>query len=112
MHCQKHEAELDKYDGIIDGVITFEELDEWLKQENIDLNDCPESSFDGIGKTSGAKLFALPGGLLETAGIDDSLHSPSVLHTSGADNTMMLLDAAVSSSEMEVVELYSAMAVV
>ncbi len=102
--AKKQEASQDKYKGIVDAVLTFSELDKWLDKAGISLSDCPESGFDGIGKTSGAKLFALPGGMLETSGIPDDIKSPAVLHTNGAQNTMMLLNAALNSKEMEVLE--------
>ena len=63
---------------------------------DIDLSSLPESTFDGIGITRAAKLFALPGGMLETAGYSQKHLNAAYVHTSGAENVKMILDAAVS----------------
>jgi len=102
--AKKGEASQKKYDGLIDGVLTFDELNKWLDSEGIDLSSLPESTFDGVGVTRASKLFALPGGMLETAGYTEEITNSAYVHTSGAQNVKMILDAAISSDEMEVLE--------
>lgn len=102
--AKKGEASQEKYDGIVDGVLTFDELSNWLEAENIDLSILPESTFDGVGVTRAAKLFALPGGMLETAGYTEDVINSAFVHTSGAENVRMILEAALTSEEMEVIE--------
>lgn len=102
--AKKGEALRPEFQGVIDAVLTFDELDQWFDEEGIDFNQCAESSFDGVGKTTAAKMFALPGGMLDTAGLNQTMQSASIIHTSGADNVKMLLDAAVESEEMEILE--------
>ncbi len=102
--AKKGEADKEKYAGIVDAVLTFDELDKWLEAEEIDLSSLPESTFDGVGATRAAKLFALPGGMLKTAGYPEGAANSSYVHTSGAENVKMILNAAITSKEMEVVE--------
>jgi len=66
--AKKTEAERPEYRGLVDCVLTFEELDEWLRRESIDLDHCEESSFDELPGGS-ARLFPLEGGSLESAGL-------------------------------------------
>ena len=102
--AKKGEAIQKKYEGIVDAVLTFDELNKWLESEDIKLGELPESNFDGVGAARAAKLFALPGGMLETAGYSSQQISAAYVHTSGAENVKMILDAAVKSREMEVLE--------
>ena len=57
--CKKDEA--DKYKGIVDAVLTFEELSAWLKAENIELKKVPDSE-----EKSRARFFPTTGGILKT----------------------------------------------
>jgi iron only hydrogenase large subunit-like protein len=47
--AKKLEAQRPENAGAIDAVLTFTELSSWLNEENIDLADCPESSFESFG---------------------------------------------------------------
>jgi len=60
--------------------------------------------FSKVEETSNAKLFALPGGMLETAGIDSGIKNRAILHVSGAVNTISLLEATITSPDMRVIE--------
>ncbi|MEX1376181.1 MAG: [Fe-Fe] hydrogenase large subunit C-terminal domain-containing protein [Eubacteriales bacterium] len=102
--AKKGEASQEKYHGIVDAVLTFDELNRWLESEDIDLSILPESTFDGVGITRAAKLFALPGGMLETAGYDAQITNAAYVHTSGSENVKMILHAAINSDDMEVLE--------
>jgi iron only hydrogenase large subunit-like protein/uncharacterized Fe-S cluster-containing protein len=64
--AKKAEAERPECDDV-DLVLTFEELTDWLQDENICLSSCEESEFDEIG--AGARLYPLPDGALRTAGL-------------------------------------------
>lgn len=102
--AKKAEAEREEYKKIIDAVLTFSELDEWLKTNNIAIENCAESGFDctTCGKT--AKMFALPGGMLKTIEMDNDNYIDKVLKTDGANNTIELINAASISDTMEVLE--------
>ena len=57
--AKKDEAEL--YAGMVDAVLTFEELSNWLAQENIKLEASEEKSDVGL-----ARFFPTTGGILKT----------------------------------------------
>lgn len=76
--------------GAIDEVLTFEELDEWLFQERIRLENCTESSFDRVSDIGDARLFPILGGMLKTGGIlSDGTHA-NIIHVSGAEEVLSL----------------------
>ena len=102
--AKKAEAQQDKYKGIVDGVLTFKELNQWFREEGIVLEEICDSGFDQIGHLNTAKLFPLPGGMIKTAGLDDSIDSINIVHTSGYENTITLLHAAVDSKDLEIIE--------
>ena len=59
--CVSKKDEAEHYEGIVDAVLTFEELTEWLKAERIDL----EADLD-IDEESRARFFPTTGGILKT----------------------------------------------
>lgn len=59
--CVAKKDEADHYEGIVDAVLTYEELSEWLKKENIEL----ETETDNL-EQSRARLFPTTGGILKT----------------------------------------------
>ena len=59
--CVAKKDEADHYKGIVDAVLTFEELTEWMKEENIELQ--PE---DDNEEYSRARFFPTTGGVLKT----------------------------------------------
>ena len=59
--CVAKKDEAEYYEGITDAVLTFEELTEWLKKENIEIQQKKQT--DGTGL---ARFFPTPGGILKT----------------------------------------------
>ena len=59
--CVAKKDEAEYYEGIVDAVLTFEELTNWLKEENIELHK--ESD---INPNSRARFFPTTGGILKT----------------------------------------------
>ena len=59
--CVAKKDEAEHYEGIVDAVLTFEELTNWLKDENIEIIR-EEESHD----TGKARLFPTTGGILKT----------------------------------------------
>ena len=108
--AKKQEAARPEYADAVDAVLTFTELAVWLEQEGIDLSTCVESDFDSpdpVASASGlanARLFALAGGMLKTADIHNDGVQPDILHTSGADGVMDLLDVPASGWAYRLVE--------
>ena len=65
--CVAKKDEAEHYEGIVDAVLTFEELTNWLKEENIELRQ--EMDTD---EESRARFFPTTGGILKTM----TQHSP------------------------------------
>ena len=59
--CVAKKDEAEHYSGIVDAVLTFEELDEWLKAEDIKIDSTPDSDPE-----SRARFFPTTGGVLKT----------------------------------------------
>jgi len=90
--AKKMEAERPEYDGLIDGVLTFVELADWLQREGIDLSACEESEFDEAPQGA-ARLFPLEGGSVRTAGWSTDVLSSGVLVASGFAEVQTALDS-------------------
>lgn len=61
--CISKKAEAEEYPGIVDCVLTFEELTMWLKDENIEFSDIKDNESINKGK---ARMFPTSGGILKT----------------------------------------------
>ena len=59
--CVAKKDEADYYEGIVDAVLTFEELSEWMKEEGIELENETDSN-----ENSRARFFPTTGGVLKT----------------------------------------------
>lgn len=59
--CVSKKDEAQYYEGIVDAVLTFEELTEWLKAENIELKPDMDNN-----ENSRARFFPTAGGILKT----------------------------------------------
>ena len=65
--CVAKKDEAEHYKGIVDAVLTFEELTEWLNAENIELEK--EKDNDVFSR---ARFFPTTGGILKTMELDNS----------------------------------------
>lgn len=61
--CISKKEESDQYPGIVDCVLTFEELSEWLLEEGITFPKEPAAECGDEGK---ARLFPIPGGIIRS----------------------------------------------
>jgi iron only hydrogenase large subunit-like protein/uncharacterized Fe-S cluster-containing protein len=80
--AKKMEAERPEYAGLVDAVLTFEELDAWLLQENLSLDALETLSPDAVSQTV-SRCFPLLGGLAKTAAWGTDLLSDRVAAISG-----------------------------
>lgn len=64
--CVAKKDEAEYYEGIVDAVLTFDELTKWLKDENITLEKELDSNHD-----SRARFFPTTGGILKTMAQDN-----------------------------------------
>ena len=59
--CVAKKDEAEYYSGIVDAVLTFEELDNWLREANIEIERTPDKK-----EESRARFFPTTGGILKT----------------------------------------------
>ncbi len=82
--CVAKKDEAEHYEGIVDAVLTFEELSEWLKKEKITLDKNLDYS-----EESRARFFPTTGGILKTMAQDVSGYT--YLAIDGVENCMSAL---------------------
>lgn len=80
--AKKAEAERSEYSGLIDCVLTFNELLDWLEEEKIDLKQFEVSDFDEQS-AGDSRFFALTGGMSKTAALETDNLNTSVYAMSG-----------------------------
>jgi iron only hydrogenase large subunit-like protein/uncharacterized Fe-S cluster-containing protein len=83
--CVAKKDEAARYKGIVDAVLTFEELSEWLGAEGIELSPDEDSRED-----SHARFFPTTGGILKTMAQDAPGYS--YLAIDGIENCIAALD--------------------
>ncbi len=101
--AKKAEAERPELAGAVDCVLTFEELQQWLEQEGIDLRTCEESGFDEAPEGE-ARLFPLEGGCVRTAGWTTDVLDGHVLAVSGFNEVRDSLDSLTADAEPLIIE--------
>lgn len=77
--CISKKAEADQYPGIVDCVLTFEELSGWFSEENISFENAEDTDEKGR-----ARLFPTAGGILRTMVCDQKDYS--YISVDGIDN--------------------------
>jgi len=101
--AKKAEAERKEYTGLVDCVLTFDELKAWFKRTGIVLSACEASGFDEQ-PAGAARYFPLAGGSIRTAGLDaDQLSSESVT-VSGFEELKIALDSIPDAGHSLVIE--------
>ena len=90
--AKKVEGENAEGTGFIDAVLTFEELTQWLAEENIDVASCEESGFDDVPRGA-ARYFPLEGGCIKTAGWSGDRLDENVIAISGIENVRHALES-------------------
>ena len=86
--CISKKAEADGYEGIVDCVLTFEELTEWLEEENISFEPVPEEHHAGR-----ARLFPTAGGIIRS--MDRPRKDYSYITIDGTENCIHALEDIV-----------------
>ncbi len=78
----------------IDAVLTFQELQEWMDEEELVVANCAESDFDHNDGYEKARLYPLQGGQLKACGITSDNTQNDILHISGAENLITFFASA------------------
>ena len=81
--CVAKKDEAEYYKGIVDAVLTFEELSEWFKEENIELETIQDNN-----DCSRARFFPTTGGVLKTM---SNVKSYTYVAIDGVENCIQVL---------------------
>ncbi|MCK9222511.1 MAG: [Fe-Fe] hydrogenase large subunit C-terminal domain-containing protein [Limnochordia bacterium] len=103
--AKKAEMDINEHRGVIDAVLTFEELEELCADLPLELGK-PAGDF-ALPHPSSARLFPLEGGLIETAGMDTSMLAGSIRAISGMQECIDFLQELRDNRQehLEIVEL-------
>ena len=82
--CVAKKDEAEHYEGIVDAVLTFEELTAWLKKENITLDKTMD-----VCEESRARFFPTTGGVLKT--MEPNIAGYTYLAIDGVENCIAAL---------------------
>ena len=82
--CVAKKDEAAYYENIVDAVLTFEELTQWFKNENVEL----ECDIDNNNESK-ARLFPISGGIIKTMG--EQFSDYTYLTVDGAENCIAAL---------------------
>lgn len=101
--AKKAEADRDENRELIDYVVTFEELNDLLYDEGINLANFENSDFDDYPPQD-TKLYPLTGGLLKTSGMDTSMLAGNILAVSGFEDVNDAISHIDDSSQRIFIE--------
>lgn len=87
--CISKKDEIIQYPGIVDAVLTFEELTEWLKEENIEITDDVDSKIK-----LKSRFFPTTGGILKTMAKDNPNYT--YLAVDGIGNCIAALEDIIA----------------
>ncbi len=86
--CVAKKDEAESYKGIVDAVLTFDELSKWLKEENVEIEKETDSDI-----CSRARFFPTTGGVLKT--MSDRTEDYTYMALDGIENCMAALQDIV-----------------
>lgn len=89
--CISKKLESDKRPDLVDLTLTFEELKEWLKEENIPLNKTQKHESFIPFETADAALYPIDGGMISTIKKDADLVDAEFMCFSGLKNIIDIL---------------------
>ena len=101
--AKKDEASRPEHQGIVDAVLTFDELQQLLIAHKIELRNCEESDFNAHPQGH-ARYYPVEGGLLKTAGLGVSCDSDQVVAVSGEKNVRHAMETLMHTKKPMVVE--------
>lgn len=89
--CVSKKDEAERYEGIVDAVLTFDELSDWFKEEGIELSGEEEDTSEGL-----TRLFPTSGGILKSMAKDNPDYT--YMAVDGIENCMAVLSEIESGS--------------
>ncbi len=98
--AKKKEAEIDsRTSGYVDAVIDFVELESWLQEANIDLQQCEPSRMDNRNPQVN-RLYPVTGGVLSALNAAAGKHKYQTISVHGLENCIALLES-MEQGELE-----------
>ncbi len=88
---KKCEALSEENTGVVDAVLTFDEIVKWLKIEGIDYNSCEDGSMDFTGTTRG-DCYPVVGGILRAISPTLKAKNLNSIRVHGIENCKNLLE--------------------
>lgn len=88
--CIAKKDEAEKYSGLTDCVLTFEELTEWLEEENIEFEDSLDT-----GENGKTRLFPTAGGIIRSMDLDPEYQYVAI---DGIENCLNAIDDICSGN--------------
>ena len=101
--AKKAEADRPEFAGLVDCVLTFRELTEWLERDGISLAACEESAFDEQPEGD-ARLFPVLGGSMRTSALNTDLLAADVVSVSGVEEVRAALDSLKTHPRPVIIE--------
>lgn len=95
--AKKHEANEPQHNDLIDEVLTFDEIEKWLKKENIPVKELEQSEFDASAFRGGA-YFPVRGGILGSWEDVCQRHGYEYVQVDGIDACKRMLEALETES--------------
>ncbi len=89
--CVSKKDEAERYEGIVDAVLTFDELSDWFKEEGILLSEEEEDTSEGL-----TRLFPTSGGILKSMAKDNPDYT--YMAVDGIENCMAVLSEIESGN--------------
>jgi len=88
---KKREMKDPEVAGVVDAVLTFNEMRTMLETRKIALLDMPEADFSGP-RPATARIFPVSGGLLKTAGVSADILESDIVITEGKDRFLQVIE--------------------
>jgi len=89
--AKKHEAQDEDVNGVIDSVLTFTELKEMFHEQNVIIDQCEESDFDGPHAMMG-KAYPLAGGLIKTIDVSGDILEKDIIVVEGKKKVLEIIE--------------------
>ncbi len=97
--AKKDEAADIRHDGDVDAVLTFDDLDEWMKEQGIAVENCePEDFLNGSSKI--LRMYPVTDGILESLRVYGEQEGYQLLSVDGVEECRELFDA-IESGELK-----------
>lgn len=101
--AKKAEADRPEFAGVVDCVLTFRELAEWLARDGISLSACEESGFDEEPEGD-ARFFPVVGGSMRTSALSTDLLDAEVVSVSGIEEIRAALTSLKDNPHAVIIE--------